>query len=114
MANFIDERNNFLFVKKQGDKLLDYFFIHLDNSDDLSFMAHYESYNSDKPLSVYKLDRIKLSNEKENPIDFDNEDIAQEWRHLRVGPILRSDWRMFFEDLVNEIKKNNETIHNNI
>lgn len=102
-SNFYDKKNNFLFVKKGKDgKLLDHIFIHLDDNANTGFLAYYESFLSDEPLKVYKVEEVGLSKR----IDFDdlfphifNTKEEQTWKRLSCA-VLPSKWRMFFETII--------------
>lgn len=107
MANYYDDENNFLFVKKgEKDQLLDYIFVHLDDTDKLNFVAHYASYKDDTPLKIYKLEKVVRPNE----IDSDNLPIMndfteeQTWKRVKVNGVLPSKWRLFFETLDKKLK----------
>ena len=102
-VNFYDEKNNFLFVRKgENSELLDYIFIHKDDDDKKNFMAHYESYKADYPIEVYKMEKVdSASSDCLETINFlDNGKLEMAWKSVRVSSILRSQWRIFFENLI--------------
>jgi hypothetical protein len=110
MADYYDDSNNYLFVRKGKDnKLHDYIFVHLDDEEKLSFLAHYESYKSDIPLEVYRLEKIDFPEGEDIPALPEHENITGEqiWKEVRVNSILPSKWRMFFEQ--NEENLNHKT-----
>ena len=79
----------------------------MDDDANTGFLAYYESYLSDEPLKVYKLEEIALPER----INFDdtilqllNTKEEQTWKRLRVSAVLPSKWRMFFETIMEKIK----------
>lgn len=106
MADCYDDSNNYLFVRKGNDnKLHDYIFLHLEDDENLNFLAHYASYKSNMPLAVYKLERICFQ-EEEIPFPLEQKDVKgeQTWKKVRVNSILPSKWNMFFEKIEEKLK----------
>ena len=106
MENYSDDKTNYLFVKKEKDgKLSEHIFIHMGDSDNSSFLAHFLSYNDDMPSAVYRLVKMECSEKLENATSLlKGVSEEQTWKRIRVGASLPSKWRMFFEDLENNFK----------
>lgn len=104
-TNYYDENCNYLFVRQGEDGMLyEHIFIHLDDDEAKSFLALFESYNSDVPLNMYRLEKFPLSKENFKGIlsslagDYKEKQI---WKRIKVTSVLPSTWRMIF-DLINE------------
>lgn len=101
-TDFYDENQNYLFVKKSNNgELLDHIFIHLDETKDTNFLAHFKSYIDDSPIYFYKLEKVNLS-QKDNKKNADlfsikNYTEEQVWKRIRVKAALPSPWKNLFE-----------------
>lgn len=106
MADYYDEKKNFLFVKKgKEDQLQDYIFIHLDKVENLSFLAHYETFMDDVPFELYKLEKIlSMKDDLFSSIEHLDAKEEQTWKRVRVCGILPSKWRIFFEQIEGKLK----------
>ena len=100
-TNYYDDDKNYLFVKKGNDgKLLDHIFIHMGNSDNDSFLAYFDSYDSDAPLKLYKFQKIVLPEgiiEGHKSFQFVESKEEQTWRRMRVRGSLPSNWEILFK-----------------
>lgn len=108
-TNFYEDDNNYMFVKKGKDgQLLDYLFIHLNDSEKPSFLVHFESFVNDNPLGVFKLERIDLNEDgtcllsSSHFSDFKEE---QNWKRVKVCGLLPSKWKMLFEEIEDALNK---------
>lgn len=111
-TNYYDENSNYLFVRQDEDGMLhEHIFIHMDDDGAKSFLAFFETYNSDVPLNMYRLEKISLSEENIKGIISSLDDDYNEkqmWKRINVNSVLPSKWRMIF-DLINEkIKTSNK------
>ena len=103
--NYYDEEKNFLFVSKDNNgRLSEHIFIHLEESCNTSFLALFESHQSESPSMIFKLERMSLANKKktnDNAI-LKRTDYYQEkvWKRLRVKAVLPSVWEMFFKSII--------------
>ncbi len=111
-TDYYDENNNYLFVRKgDNDNLLDYVFVHFDDSRKTGFFAHFESYEADEPLRMFIFEKVLCPNIPTNEMmksEFEETQKEQIWKRVRVHSILPSQWRMFFESFENQLKANND------
>ena len=104
---FYDEKQNFLFVKKEsnGEKLSDYIFIHKDEITEKSFLAHFNSYNDDTPLEVYSLNKVPQIDVRRIESTLCQASFSEEntWKRIRIKAILPTTWKMLFEQIVSKL-----------